>query len=71
MLLPDDLADDEPALAQLTVAAVSGVAPAGPERREREPLRIARTPGATVSARARPATQAGNHGAWLSATDAR
>jgi hypothetical protein len=49
VLLPDDLADDEPALAQLTVAAVSGVAPAGPERREREPLRITRTPGATVS----------------------
>ena len=37
-VLPDDLAEREPALAQLAAAAVSGLAPAGPERRDR-PLR--------------------------------
>ena len=47
--LPDDLADREPVLAQLSMAAVSGLPPAGPERREREPLRLTRTPGATIS----------------------
>ena len=50
VLLPDGLAEDEPVLAQVTEAAASGLPPAGPERRERrEPLRLARTPGATIS----------------------
>jgi len=49
VLLPDELAESEPALSQLAVAAASGLPPAGPERREREPLRLARTPGAVVS----------------------
>jgi hypothetical protein len=49
VLLPDELAENEPVLAQVTSAAVSGLAPAGPERREREPLRLARSPGATIS----------------------
>jgi hypothetical protein len=49
VLLPDDLAESEPVLAQLTEAAATGLPPAGPERREREPLRLARTPGATIS----------------------
>lgn len=34
-LLPDELTEREPALAQLAAAAVSGLAPAGPERRDR------------------------------------
>jgi hypothetical protein len=38
-LLPSKAADPDPLLAQLTVAAVSGTLPAGPERRERPPLR--------------------------------
>jgi hypothetical protein len=33
MLLPDDLAERDPALAQLAAAAVSGLPPAGPELR--------------------------------------
>jgi Putative transposase len=39
MLLPDDLAERDPALAQLAAAAVSGLPPAGPELR-RKPLKI-------------------------------
>lgn len=39
-VLPDDLADREPALAQLAAASVSGLAPAGPERRDRPPRPI-------------------------------
>lgn len=34
-VVPDDLADREPALAQLAAASVSGLPPAGPERRDR------------------------------------
>jgi len=49
VLLPDELAEDEPVLAQVTTAAATGLPPAGPERREREPLRLARTPGASIS----------------------
>jgi hypothetical protein len=49
VLLPDELAESEPALSQLAVAAACGLPPAGPELREREPLRLARTPGAVVS----------------------
>lgn len=46
-VLPDGLAEREPALARLAVAAVSGLAPAGPERRDRatEPLRLRRSLG--------------------------
>ena len=39
MLLPNQLADREPALAQLAAAAVSGLSPGGPELR-RKPLTI-------------------------------
>ena len=45
MLLPDDLAERDPALAQLAAAAVSGLPPAGPELR-RKPLKIALPVGA-------------------------
>jgi hypothetical protein len=38
-LLPSDATDPAPVLAQLAAAAVSGTVPAGPERRERPPLR--------------------------------
>jgi hypothetical protein len=48
-LLPTDLTDREPALAQLVVAAARGLPPAGPERRQREPLRLAREPGAAIT----------------------
>ena len=48
-LLPTDLAEREPVLAQLAMAAVSGLPPAGPERRERQPLRLARNPGASLT----------------------
>ncbi len=44
VLLPDERAEDEPVLAQVTAAAATGLPPAGPERRQREPLRLARTP---------------------------
>jgi hypothetical protein len=37
-LLPSEAADPDPVLAQLSVAAVSGALPAGPERRQRPPL---------------------------------
>ncbi len=44
-----DAADSDPALAQLTSAAVSGLPPAGPERRERAPLRLAHTAGPSIT----------------------
>ena len=47
-LLPSDEADRDPVLAQLTAAAVSGVVPAGPERRQRPALRLLRPTGASV-----------------------
>jgi len=37
-LLPDDFSERQPALAQLAAASVSGLLPAGPERRERPPI---------------------------------
>ena len=49
VLLPDERAEDEPVLSQVTSAAAAGLPPAGPERRQRDPLRVARTPGATIS----------------------
>ena len=45
VLLPDDLAERDPALAQLAAAAVSGLPPAGPELR-RKPLKLALPVGA-------------------------
>ncbi len=49
VLLPDGLAEDEPVLSQVSSAAASGLPPAGPERREREHMRIARSPGASIT----------------------
>jgi hypothetical protein len=49
VLLPDELAEDEPVLSQVSSAAASGLPPAGPERREREHLRVARSPGASIT----------------------
>ena len=43
-LLPDDLSEREPALAQLAAASVSGLLPAGPEQRDR-PLQAIRLKG--------------------------
>jgi len=48
-LASDDAADSDQALAQLTAAAVSGQPPAGPERRERAPLRLAHTAGPSIT----------------------
>ena len=51
-VLPDDLADREPALAQLAAASVSGLAPAGPERRDRplRPITLRGGPGVEMTA---------------------
>jgi hypothetical protein len=49
VLLPDELAEDEPVLSQVSSAAASGLPPAGPERREREHLRVTRSPGASIT----------------------
>ena len=48
-LLPTDLAEREPVLAELAMAAVSGLPPAGPERRERPPLRLGDYPAASLT----------------------
>ena len=48
-LLPTDLAERDPVLAELAMAAVSGLPPAGPEWRERPPLRLTRNPGASLA----------------------
>jgi hypothetical protein len=50
-LLPTELTDREPALAQLTGTAARGLPPAGPERRQREPSRCTRRqlPSAMIS----------------------
>jgi len=48
--LDDDFAEREPALAALGRASVSGLSPAGPERRERAPLSLAGAPGVEVKA---------------------
>ena len=48
--LDDDFAEREPALAALGRASVSGLSPAGPERRERAPLSLAGVPGVEVKA---------------------
>jgi hypothetical protein len=49
-LLDDDLAEREPALAQLAAAAVSGLPPAGPEQRQRPPVALRGEPGVRVTA---------------------
>lgn len=48
-LLPNDALDADPALALLTGAAVSGTTPAGPELRQRTPLRLATHRAATIT----------------------
>ena len=48
-LASHDAADSDQALAQLTSAAVTGQPPAGPERRERAPLRLAAAPGPSIT----------------------
>jgi Putative transposase/Transposase zinc-binding domain len=45
-----DFAEREPALAALASASVSGVLPAGPERRERVPVALVAAPGVQVKA---------------------
>jgi hypothetical protein len=49
-VLGDDFAEREPALAALARAAVSGMLPAGPERRSRPPLGLAGRPGVEIAA---------------------
>ena len=49
-LLDDGFADREPALVQLAAAAVSGLAPAGPEMRSRQPIALRGQPGVEVTA---------------------
>jgi len=49
-LLDDGFADREPALAQLAAAAVSGLAPAGPEQRQRPPIALRGQLGVQVAA---------------------
>ena len=49
-VLGDDFAEREPALAALARAAVSGLLPAGPERRSRPPLGLAGRPGVEIAA---------------------
>jgi len=60
LALPDDLYEREPALAQLAAASVSGLPPAGPERRDRplRPVTLRAEPGVVMSA-ALAATECG------------
>jgi hypothetical protein len=48
-LLPSDPADHDLVLAQLATAAVSGTAPAGPERRRRAPIHPVHAASATIT----------------------
>lgn len=51
LCVSDELAERDPALAQLAVAAVSGLAPAGPElRRKSRELAFAGRPGVVIEA---------------------
>ncbi len=50
MLLNDDFAEREPALAQLAAAAVAGLLPAGPDMRQRQPIALRGQPGIEVNA---------------------
>lgn len=49
-LLDDDFANREPDLAQLASAAVTGLAPAGPEIRSRQPVALRGQQGVEVTA---------------------
>ena len=49
-LLDDDFVEREPALAQLASAAVTGLVPAGPELRQRQPIALRGQPGVEVNA---------------------
>jgi hypothetical protein len=49
-LLDDGLAEREPALAQLAAAAVSGLAPSGPERRQRPAITLRGRAGIEICA---------------------
>jgi hypothetical protein len=49
-LLDDDLAEREPALAQLAAAAVAGLLPAGPDMRQRQTIALRGQPGIEVNA---------------------
>jgi Putative transposase len=48
-LLPADPPDADLVLAQLASAAVSGIAPAGPERRQRAPIQLVHAQSATLT----------------------
>lgn len=50
ILLNDDFAEREPALAQLAAAAVAGLLPAGPDMRQRQPIALRGQPGIEVNA---------------------
>jgi len=50
LVLDGELADREPALAALARVAVSGLAPAGPERRDRPPVVLSGHFGVEVAA---------------------
>ena len=54
-LLPTEAAEREPVLAQLSAAAVTGRVPAGPERRERPPIRLVPDAAATITGALRAA----------------
>jgi hypothetical protein len=47
-LLPSEQADADPVLVHLATAAVSGTAPAGPERRQRAPIHLAHSQRAII-----------------------
>ena len=49
-LLDDGFAEREPALAQLAAAAVTGLLPAGPDIRQRQPIALRGEPGVEVTA---------------------
>jgi hypothetical protein len=49
-VVPDELADKEPVLAQLAAAAVSGLPPAGPERRRPIVIALPGRPGVEIQA---------------------
>jgi hypothetical protein len=49
ILVDDDFAEREPALAQLAAAAVAGLLPAGPDIRQRPPIALRGQPGIEVT----------------------
>jgi len=49
ILLNDDFTEREPALAQLAAAAVAGLLPAGPDRRQRQPIALHGQPGVDIT----------------------